>query len=108
MAIPKKGSRLITVNGDRYRWRFRHKPSYSQQCEWTNLTIAVEKADNPGTKLVVKMSQKYHSNYDDREVVAVLPSDVKICIEKALVLGWQPSTPGTPFEFTYFPSPSLV
>ncbi|MFI6297620.1 hypothetical protein ACIBEJ_38915 [Nonomuraea sp. NPDC050790] len=30
MAIPKKGSRLITVDGVRYRWRIRHKPSYGQ------------------------------------------------------------------------------
>lgn len=30
VAIPKKGSRLISVDGTAYRWRIRHKPTYSQ------------------------------------------------------------------------------
>lgn len=102
MAIPKKGSRLITINGDHYRWRIRHKPTYFQGNEWTNLTLAVEKADNPGTTLVIKMPQPHPKSWSNKEPVAVLPSNVKTSIEKALALGWQPSTPGSPFEFTYF------
>ena len=30
MAIPKKGSRLITVDGTGFRWRVRRKPTYCQ------------------------------------------------------------------------------
>ncbi|MER5319826.1 hypothetical protein [Streptosporangium roseum] len=34
-AMPKKGSRLITV----YRWRVRHKPTYRQGNSWTPPSI---------------------------------------------------------------------
>lgn len=102
MAIPKKGSRSITINGDHYLWRIRHKPTYSQGFQEANLTLAVEKADNPGTTLVVTMPQAHPGNWRGQQPVAVLPSHVKTSIEKAIALGWQPSAPGSPFEFTYF------
>ncbi|MEV4356719.1 hypothetical protein [Nonomuraea sp. NPDC049625] len=31
MAIPKKGSPLITVDGTVIRWRVRHKPTYGRR-----------------------------------------------------------------------------
>ncbi len=30
MAIPKRGSRNIVVNGESYRWYMRRRPTYSQ------------------------------------------------------------------------------
>jgi hypothetical protein len=30
MSIPKKGSRIVTVEGICYRWRIRHKPTYCE------------------------------------------------------------------------------
>ncbi|TMR88031.1 hypothetical protein EJK15_68485 [Nonomuraea basaltis] len=45
MAIPKKGSRHITVDGAVLRWRVRRKPTYCQGNGWGPMTFAVELAD---------------------------------------------------------------
>lgn len=42
MALVKKGSRLITVNGTTYRWRLRGRPTYGQGVVQSPLTFAVE------------------------------------------------------------------
>ena len=50
MAIPKKKSRQITVDGLEYRWRV----SFRRDAPFYRLiTIAVELACSPGTKLIV-------------------------------------------------------
>jgi hypothetical protein len=41
MTLPRKGSRLITVDGTVYRWAVRPKPTYSQGLGAT-MTFAVE------------------------------------------------------------------
>lgn len=55
MAIPKKGSRLITVDGVVYRWRIRHKPTYCQDDGWGPMTFAVQLADSPAAVLLVSL-----------------------------------------------------
>ncbi|MFC7650030.1 hypothetical protein ACFQX6_64120 [Streptosporangium lutulentum] len=55
MAIPKKGSRLISVDGTAYRWRIRHKPTYCQGNGWGSLTYAVEPAGRRGRVLLVEL-----------------------------------------------------
>ena len=55
MALVKKGSRLITVDGVGYRWRVRGRPTYSQGIGQTGLTFAVERVDLKGSVLVVTM-----------------------------------------------------
>ncbi|GAB1545419.1 hypothetical protein NUACC21_80950 [Scytonema sp. NUACC21] len=101
MAISKKGSRLIVVNGDRYRWRIRKKPTYSQGNVWNTLTVAVEKAENPGATLIIEMPQAHPCNWMGEKPVPVLPSNVENCIKRALELGWKPSEPGSTFELSY-------
>ncbi|MFJ6184806.1 hypothetical protein [Streptomyces sp. NPDC092295] len=61
MALNKKGSRRITVDGIEYRWRIRRKPSYMQGLCWTPLTYAVEAASGsqPGTTLIVTSGQAH-------------------------------------------------
>ena len=34
MSMPRKGSRLITVDGTIYRWPVRPKPTYCQGLDW--------------------------------------------------------------------------
>ncbi|MFT5447864.1 MAG: hypothetical protein ACI9DC_003043 [Gammaproteobacteria bacterium] len=46
MALPKRGSRKITVDGTDYRWAIRRKPSDGQAIEDSNLTASVELFDN--------------------------------------------------------------
>ncbi len=48
MAMPRKGSRLITVDTVTYRWLVRRRPTLSQACGWRPLTFAVEADDLPG------------------------------------------------------------
>lgn len=77
MALPRKGSRNITVDGTTYRWRLRRRPTYSQALAWSPCTYAVEHADEAGTTLVVTTDHPHPSNWLGHEPKPVLPSDVK-------------------------------
>ncbi|MFI6450221.1 hypothetical protein ACIBF6_01580 [Streptosporangium amethystogenes] len=55
MAMPRRGSRLITVDGTGFRWRVRNKPTYCQGNDWSPLTFAAERAEKPGDVLVVSL-----------------------------------------------------
>jgi hypothetical protein len=93
MAIPKKGSRLIVVDGSRYWWRIRQKPSRGQSDYGCNMTFAVEHFDKSGATLVVKMPQA-HPMWAGKQTVPVLPCDVEYSIRQAIAKGWKPSEPG--------------
>ncbi|MFE5809758.1 hypothetical protein [Streptomyces sp. NPDC056491] len=103
MALVKKGSRHITVDGITYRWRLRGRPTYGQGMVWSPLTYAIEHADNPGTTLVVTTlvvttDQPHPSNWIGSPAIPVLPSDAATGIRTALTRGWSPTTPGSPFH----------
>jgi hypothetical protein len=97
MALGRKGSRRIVVDGTAYRWRLRRRPTYFQALAWTPCTFAVEHAEVSGTTLVVTTDQPHPSNWFGREAEPVLPSDVAETIQLALHKGWTPTTPGSPF-----------
>ncbi len=97
MALVRKGSRRIVVDGDAYRWRIRHKSSYSQGNGWTPLTFAVEDAAGTGTILVVRTSQAHLGNWLGLSSRAVLPTDVARAIRTARTQGWAPLASGSPF-----------
>ncbi|MBB5939036.1 hypothetical protein [Streptomyces zagrosensis] len=111
MALNKKGSRRITVDGTEYHWRIRRKPSYMQGLCWAPLTFAVEIADGdqPGTTLAVTSGQPHPSNWIDIKAEPIRPADVAASIREARVQGWNPTSPGAPFmldqsaEFTSVP-----
>jgi hypothetical protein len=98
MAVGRKGSRRIVVDGTAYRWRLRRRPTYFQALSWTPCTFAVEHADAPGATLVVTTNQPHPSNWFGREAKPVLPSGVARAIQLALREGWIPTTPGVPFH----------
>lgn len=54
MTMPRKGSRLITVDAVTYRWLVRRRPTLSQACGWRPLTFAVELAESPCGTLTVE------------------------------------------------------
>ncbi|MEU7742861.1 hypothetical protein [Nonomuraea sp. NPDC049158] len=64
MAIPKKGSRLITVDGTIFRWRVRRKPTYCQGNSRGPMTFAVEVADVSGRALLVGGSAASGNAYE--------------------------------------------
>ncbi|MEU6862207.1 hypothetical protein ABZ924_02845 [Streptomyces sp. NPDC046876] len=98
MALVKKGSRLIKVDGTTYRWRLRGRPTYDQGLVMSPLAYAVEHADSPGTTLVVTTNQPHPSNWLGTPGSPVLPAQVADGIRTALSDGWTPETPGSPFH----------
>ncbi len=101
MALPRKGSRRIVVNGTSFRWRLRRRPTYAQALCWTPCTFAVEHETAPGTKLVVTTDQPHASNWIGRPANPVLPRDVAHAIEHALFRGWAPVAPGPLFHLDW-------
>lgn len=92
MALVRKGSRRIVVDGTVYRWRLRGRPTYFQGLAWAPCTFAVEHADTPGMTLVVTTDQPHP------EAEPVLPSGVAAAVRLALREGWAPTAPGSAFH----------
>jgi hypothetical protein len=97
VALVRKGSRQIVVDGVTYRWRIRRKPSYSQGNGWTPLTFAVEDATAPGTTLVVRTGNVHPQNWLCLPTKPVRPADVMHAIRTARSQGWTPAASGSPF-----------
>jgi hypothetical protein len=76
MALVKKGSRRILVDGVTYRWRLRGRPTNSQTLCWSPRTYTVQHAGQPGSTLVVTTNQPHPINWFGQSSEAVLPSDV--------------------------------
>ncbi|MGW2468717.1 hypothetical protein [Streptomyces bauhiniae] len=98
MALVRKGSRRIVVDGATYRWRLRGRPTYLQRLAWSPCTFAVEHADTSGATLVVITDQPHPSNWISREAEPVLPSGVAAAVRLALREGWTPTVPGSAFH----------
>ncbi|MER5650676.1 hypothetical protein [Streptosporangium sp. NPDC002524] len=97
VAIPKKGSRLISVDGTVYRWRIRHNPTYSQANSWGPLTYAVEPAEGHGRVLVVELPRSRPDAWLGERTMTVRPALVAATIRGALDRGWDPSQAGSAF-----------
>jgi hypothetical protein len=97
MALVRKGSRRIVVDGRAYRWQLRGRPSYGQALCESPCTYAVEDYDQPGKTLVVTTDQPHSSNWFGRPAAPVLPADVARAIRQALEHGWDPAGHGAPF-----------
>lgn len=63
MALTRKRSRCITVDGIAYRWMLRGRPTYDQALGRSPLTYAVEHAESPGATLVVITNSHHPSNW---------------------------------------------
>ncbi|GAB3449481.1 hypothetical protein [Actinophytocola sediminis] len=100
MAITKKGSRRIVVDGAEYRWTVRPRPSYCQGNGWSPMTFAVGLAEQAGRALVVSLPWAHPSNWLHLPTGAVRPAMVARAIQFALTQGWDPSAPGSPFSIT--------
>lgn len=100
MAIPKKGTRIITINGMKFRWRIRKKPTYHQGLTNSPMTFSVELAHNSKSVLVVETPYAHPNNFMNVPAVSILPSYVAHCIKLALKKGWLPSVQGKPFFLT--------
>jgi hypothetical protein len=97
MAMARKGSRLIDVDGTVYRWMIRHKPTYSQGIG-APLTFAVEAADSPGQVLSVMIGSPRPDNWLEMPGEPVTPRMVAQSVRDALAAGWEPSRSGSQFR----------
>lgn len=88
--MPKTGSRIITVDGVRYRWRVR--PAGSKR-----LRASVELADVRGRVLVVTFEQPRPDIWLGVEGHVAVPSEIADAIRRALALGYDPRSAGGPF-----------
>ncbi|MFI6334298.1 hypothetical protein [Streptomyces sp. NPDC050535] len=98
MALVRKGSRRIAVDGISYRWRVRGRATYGRGLAWCPLAYAVEQDETSGTTLVVTTNQPHPSNWFGIPARAVLPAEVAATIRTARAKGWTPEKPGIPFR----------
>lgn len=98
--MPRKGSRLISVDGTAFHWRIRHRLTYCQGNGWSPLTVTVERAEEPGRVLVVSLPCARPDNWLGERTIAVRPALVAGCIRRAIEQGWNPGQPGSAFILT--------
>jgi hypothetical protein len=102
MAFPRKESRLIVVDGRRYRWRlsrlrrrqeWRYDPTYDGDVRFT-----VQLEDQGGSMLIVDVPNRLPDDKFDG-IGLIMPSIVAHCIKVTIQRGWDPMRAGKPFTF---------
>lgn len=81
MTLPRKGTRLLDVDGRQFRF-------IVNKVKGPELSVTVEDASSPGRVF----------NFTWPEGHSVLPEDVRINVRAALVAGWDPSATGGAFR----------
>ena len=92
MALPRRGSRLITVDAREYRW------IVSPNDGW--IEVVVERTDGPGRRLVARTG--YHDLTNEAglnlaQQPKITPAFVRRAILAAIAAGWKPSVRGKHF-----------
>jgi hypothetical protein len=108
MAITKRGSRRIVVDGARYRWTVRRKPSYSQALAESRLTFAVELETANGSVLVVDTGTARSDNLLKAPTSVVTPKLVEQSVRAAIAKGWRPAVKGKPHLLQVQPNRVLL
>jgi hypothetical protein len=92
MALPKQGTRRITVDNANYRWGVYGKKPL--------VAVRIELFDSPGQQLVAKLSNTVRNSLgpggNQHGVRAVTPELVKRIILIGLARGWQPDHDNLP------------
>ncbi|MES2464485.1 MAG: hypothetical protein V4671_28320 [Armatimonadota bacterium] len=99
MAIPKRGTRKIVVDGQAYRWYIRRKQKYWQTFGEFGTGLAVEAEGGHGSLLIVSVP-RFFPRLDwspDDPLIPVVPGDVARHIRLALKQGWEPNATGGTF-----------
>lgn len=107
MAITKRGSRRIVVDGAPYRWTVRRKPSYGQALAETPLTFAVELELAKGSVLVVDAGTARPDNWMKAPASAVAPKLVERSVREAIAQGWRPAVKGKPHTLRLQPNSAM-
>jgi hypothetical protein len=99
VAVRKKGSRRIVVDGVTYQWRFPRRPTQSQEDGWPGVFVTATRADGLRASLLLAFPRRFHLSgpVGQDPPRPVLPSDVAAGIRAALAAGWVADTPGRQF-----------
>ncbi|MEU4114891.1 hypothetical protein AB0F71_10400 [Kitasatospora sp. NPDC028055] len=100
MALVKKGSRRIVVDGVEYRWRMSRK-HWCCDIDASTLGYVVEDAARPGTTLVVETGRPEQPEPQLMPAEVVLPAEVAAGIRAARSQGWTPTAAGSPFQLRH-------
>jgi len=92
MALAKKGTRKIEVDGICYRWVIRRKPTYSEALEWSNLKAAVELYDKPASILSIDFLCPRNDSWLERHNNKVTPKHIVFAVLEAIASGWKPQS----------------
>lgn len=99
MAIPKKKSRIITIDDIQYRWIVGPNDGY-------NVFVA-EKENVKGRKIEVYFETNISSfwikfpNAESLNLKILKPNDAESIIKQALKIGWNPDEKGNPLVFDW-------
>jgi len=99
MALPKKKSRIINIDGVQYRWLVGLNDGY-------NVFVA-EKEHHKGQKIEVYFDtdiNKYwleFPNVENLNLKILKPKDAELIIRQALIDGWNPEEKGRPLMFDW-------
>ena len=93
MAIAKKGSRRITVDGIDYRWR-----ANGDDVHYDQVAIRVAPEEGTGTTLLFHTSGEHRNTLSGYSHPVVTPARVAEVIRLALLYGWRADEPGKPFD----------
>ena len=122
MGIPKRGSRLIVVEDQQYRWLMRGWHRYignPHPCPTITVQIV---HDRPGQVLQCHLVNKVTADGGEPDIdggepwltTKITPVDVEKVIRTGLQMGWNPMNPGAAFELKsvnlqdYFSRPEYV
>jgi hypothetical protein len=106
MALARRGTRHITVEGAAYRWVVAPNDGY--------MALVAESADGPGQRLEAHF--RYHDLYEPAEAGSsrlvgqrrsIGPGVVRALIQAALARGWEPSR-RNPAPFRVYDADLLV
>lgn len=99
MAIAKKGSRIIVIDGVRYRWRVSPDDGF--------MDLVAEHASAPGQRLSVQIDYEDERRpigkgaFATKQGRSIDPGTVHVVILSAIAQGWDPESRGPPLRFRF-------
>lgn len=101
MALSKKGSRRVIVDGEQYTWKVRRRPTYDQGLAHGPLTFTAEKSGATGSILVVDTKAARPDNWVLAPSMTITPAYVAESIREAIKRGWLAEQKSSPFNLEF-------
>ena len=99
MKTARAAESLIAVGESTFRWKIHREPQWCTADGWKGLTIAVERADVQGRKLLIELpfSAQERRSTPHKQRPKVSEVELQAHIGEALDAGWEPESRGKPF-----------